>query len=115
MNKVYIISAKRTAVGSFLGTLANTSAVDLGTAVTKAILEDSGVSPDKIDEVILGNILSAGLGQNISRQIALKCGIPESTPSFTIYKVSVSGMKAFHLAYQIILLVEADAIIAGGT
>lgn len=115
MQKVYIISAKRTAIGSFLGSLANTSAVELGTVVTKAVLEDSGVSPEKIDEVIFGNVLSAGLGQNVSRQIALKCAIPESVPSFTINKVCGSGMKALQLAYQSIVLCEADAIIAGGT
>jgi acetyl-CoA C-acetyltransferase len=114
MEKAYIVSAKRTAVGSFLGTLANTSAVELGAAVTKAVLEESGVAPEKIDEVILGNILSAGLGQNISRQIALKCGIPESVPTYTINKVCGSGMKTLHLAYQSILLGEADAVIAGG-
>ena len=115
MQKVYIISAKRTAIGSFLGSLANTSAVELGTVVTKAVLQDSGVSPEKIDEVIFGNVLSAGLGQNVSRQIALKCAIPESVPSFTINKVCGSGMKALQLAYQSIVLCEADAIIAGGT
>lgn len=115
MKKVYIISAKRTAVGSFLGSFANTSAVELASSVVNAVLKDSGVLPEKIDEVILGNILSAGLGQNISRQIALKCGIPESTPSFTINKVCGSGMKALHLAYQSIQLGEADAVIAGGT
>ena len=115
MQKVYIISAKRTAIGSFLVSLANTSAVELGTVVTKAVLQDSGVSPEKIDEVIFGNVLSAGLGQNVSRQIALKCAIPESVPSFTINKVCGSGMKALQLAYQSIVLCEADAIIAGGT
>lgn len=115
MEKVYVVSAKRTAVGTFLGTLANTSAVELGTVATKAVLEESGVAPEKIDEVIVGNILSAGLGQNISRQIALKCGIPERVPAFTINKVCGSGMKTLHLAYQGIMLGEADAIIAGGT
>jgi acetyl-CoA C-acetyltransferase len=115
MEKTYIISAKRTAVGSFMGSLSKTSAVDLGVAVTKAVLEDSGVKPEQIDEVIMGNILSAGLGQNITRQIALKCGIPESVPSYTINKLCGSGMKSIHLAYQSILLGEADAVIAGGT
>lgn len=114
MQKAYVISAKRTAVGSFLGTLANTSAVELGTAVAKVVLEDSGIAPEKIDEVILGNILSAGLGQNISRQIAIKCGIPESISAFTINKVCGSGMKALQLAYQSIQLGEANAVIAGG-
>ncbi|MFA6989308.1 MAG: acetyl-CoA C-acetyltransferase [Candidatus Gastranaerophilaceae bacterium] len=114
MQKVYVISAKRTAVGSFLGSLSNTPAVELGTAVVKAVLADSGVAPEKIDEVILGNVLSAGLGQNISRQIALKSGIPESVSAFTVNKVCGSGIKALHLAYQSIQLGEADAIIAGG-
>ena len=115
MEKVYIISAKRTAVGSFLGSLATTSAVELGVTATKGVLEASGVKPEQIDEVIMGNILSAGLGQNISRQIALKCGIPESTPAYTINKVCGSGMKSLHLAYQSIKLGEANAIIAGGS
>lgn len=115
MEKVYIVSAKRTAVGAFLGTLANTSAIELAVSTTKAVLEDSGVAPEKIDEVIIGNILSAGLGQNISRQIALKCGIPESTPAYTVNKVCASGMKTLQLAYQSILLGEANAVIAGGT
>lgn len=115
MQKVYVISAKRTAVGSFLGTLANTSAVDLGTAAVKAVLEESGVSAEKIDEVILGNILSAGLGQNVARQVAIKAGIPESVSSFAINKLCGSGMKALQLAYQSIQLGEANAVIAGGT
>jgi acetyl-CoA C-acetyltransferase len=115
MQKAYIVSAKRTAVGSFMGSLAKSSAVDLGVAASKAVLEESGVKPEQIDEVIMGNILSAGLGQNITRQIAIKCGIPESVPSYTINKLCGSGMKSLHLAYQSILLGEADAIIAGGT
>lgn len=114
MQKVYVISAKRTAVGSFLGSLANTSAVDLAAAAAKAVLDDAGVAPEKIDEVIVGNILSAGLGQNISRQIALKCSIPESVPTFAINKLCGSGMKAIHLAYQSILLGESNAVLAGG-
>lgn len=114
MEKVYVVSAKRTATGSFLGSLANTSAIELGTIVTKAVLEDSGVAPEQIDEVIIGNILSAGLGQNISRQIALKSGIPDSVPTYAVNKLCGSGMKTLHLAYQNIQLGEADAIIAGG-
>jgi len=98
-----------------MGSLAKSSAVDLGVAASKAVLEESGVKPEQIDEVIMGNILSAGLGQNITRQIAIKCGIPESVPSYTINKLCGSGMKSLHLAYQSILLGEADAIIAGGT
>jgi acetyl-CoA C-acetyltransferase len=115
MRKVYIIAAKRTAIGTFDGTLKDVSAVDLGTIVAKELLIESGVDVKDIDEVIFGNVLSAGLGQNVSRQIAIKTGIGFEVPSYTVNKVCASGMKSVQLAYQSIAIGEADVILAGGT
>ncbi len=115
MQKVYIISAKRTPIGTFGGSFEKVSAVDLGVSVVRNLLEKSGISPGEIDEVIFGNVLSAGLGQNVARQIAVKSELPVEIPSYTINKVCGSGMKAVHSAYQSICLGEADVIIAGGT
>ncbi len=115
MQKVYIIAAKRTPIGTFGGSFEKVSAVDLGTAVVNNLLEKAGIAPYEVNEVIFGNVLSAGLGQNVSRQVALKSGIPEYVPSYSINKVCGSGMKSIHNAYQTIALGEADVIIAGGT
>jgi acetyl-CoA C-acetyltransferase len=115
MRKVYVIAAKRTAIGTFDGTLTDVGAVDLGTIVAKELLIESGVDVKDIDEVIFGNVLSAGLGQNVSRQIAIKTGIGFEVPSYTVNKVCASGMKAVQLAYQSIAIGEADVILAGGT
>ena len=115
MRKVYVIAAKRTAIGTFDGTLKDVSAVDLGTIVAKELLIESGVDVKDIDEVIFGNVLSAGLGQNVSRQIAIKTGIGFEVPSYTVNKVCASGMKSVQLAYQSIAIGEADVILAGGT
>ncbi len=114
MQKVYIVSAKRTAIGTFAGTLAKTSALELGTALVKGLLSDSNIKPEDVNEVILGNVLSSGLGQNITRQIALKAGIPQEVPSFSVNKVCGSGMKSLALAYQSIAMGESDVVIAGG-
>lgn len=115
MRKVYIIAATRTAIGTFNGTLKDVGAVDLGTIVAKKLLAESGVDAKDIDEVIFGNVLSAGLGQNVSRQIAIKAGISFEVPSYTVNKVCGSGMKAVQLAYQSIAIGDADVILAGGT
>ena len=115
MRKVYAIAAKRTAIGTFDGTLKTVSAVDLGTIVAKSLFAESGIDVENINEVIFGNVLSAGLGQNISRQIAIKTGIGYEVPSYTVNKVCGSGMKAAQLAYQSIAIGEADVILAGGT
>lgn len=115
MRKVYVIAAKRTAIGTFDGTLKDVSAVDLGTIVAKELLIESDVDVKDIDEVIFGNVLSAGLGQNVSRQIAIKTGIGFEVPSYTVNKVCASGMKSVQLAYQSIAIGEADVILAGGT
>lgn len=115
MRKVYVIAAKRTAIGTFDGTLKDVSAIDLGTIVAKELLIESGVDVKDIGEVIFGNVLSAGLGQNVSRQIAIKTGIGFEVPSYTVNKVCASGMKSVQLAYQSIAIGEADVILAGGT
>ena len=115
MRKVYVIAAKRTAIGTFDGTLKTVGAVDLATIVAKELLADSGVDVKDIDEVIFGNVLSAGLGQNIARQITIKTGIGFEVPSYTVNKVCGSGMKAVQLACQSIAIGEADVILAGGT
>ena len=115
MRKVYVVAVKRTAIGTFDGTLKTVGAVDLGTTVAKALLAESGVDVKDIDEVIFGNVLSAGLGQNISRQIAIKTGVGFEVPSYTVNKVCASGMKTVQLAYLSIAIGEANVILAGGT
>ncbi|WP_210469352.1 acetyl-CoA C-acetyltransferase [Sporosarcina sp. 6E9] len=113
-NEVVIVSAVRTAIGSFLGSLKDVSAVDLGATVIKEALERAGVSPEHVDEVIMGNVLQAGLGQNTARQSAIKAGLPETVPAMAINKVCGSGLKAVHLARQAIVSGDADIIVAGG-
>ena len=109
-----IVAAVRTAIGSFNGSLKNISAPDLGAAVIKDALKQAGVQPDQVDEIIMGNVLQAGLGQNPARQAAIKAGIPESASSMTINKVCGSGLKAVHLAAQAIIAGDADVVVAGG-
>lgn len=113
-NEVVIVSAVRTAIGSFLGSLKNVSAVDLGATVIQEALKQAGVEVEEVDEVILGNVLQAGLGQNPARQASIKAGLSESVPAMTINKVCGSGLKAVHLARQAILAGDADVIVAGG-
>ncbi|MGV3464309.1 MAG: acetyl-CoA C-acetyltransferase [Heyndrickxia sp.] len=112
--EVVIVSAVRTPIGSFNGALKNISAPDLGAIVIKHALERAGLQGDQVDEVILGNVLQAGLGQNPARQASIKAGIPESVSSMTINKVCGSGLKAVHLAAQAIIAGDADVIVAGG-
>lgn len=116
MNKaeVVIVSAVRTALGNFNGSLKNISAPELGATVIKGALEQAGVKPEQVDEVILGNVLQAGLGQNPARQAAMKAGIPESVSSMTINKLCGSGLKAVHLATQAIVAGDAEIVVAGG-
>ncbi|QUW21927.1 acetyl-CoA C-acetyltransferase [Sporosarcina sp. Marseille-Q4063] len=113
-NEVVIVSAVRTAIGSFLGSLKDVSATDLGATVIKEALERAEVSPELVDEVIMGNVLQAGLGQNTARQAAIKAGLPETVPAMAINKVCGSGLKAVHLARQAIFSGDADIIVAGG-
>lgn len=114
MGKVYIVSAKRTAVGSFLGTLSNLKASEFGGEVIQAILEETKIPAAEVDEVIVGNILSAGHGQGLGRQIALKGGCPETVCAHTINMLCGSGMKAVMNATLAIEAGYADVVIAGG-
>jgi acetyl-CoA C-acetyltransferase len=114
MRNVVIVAAKRTAVGSFLGSLSKIPAADLGSVVIKALLDESGVKPEQVSEVIMGQILTAGAGQNPARQAALKAGLPKETPALTINQVCGSGLKATHLAAQAIACGDAEIVVAGG-
>jgi acetyl-CoA C-acetyltransferase len=114
MEEVVIVSAARTAVGKFGGSLAKTAAPELGATVIKALLARSGISGDMVNEVILGQVLTAGSGQNPARQAVIKSGLPNGIPAFVVGKVCGSGLKATHLAAQAIMLGDASVIIAGG-
>lgn len=111
---IVITHATRTAIGAFGGSLAGVSAVELGATVIKSLLDQSGVSADQVDEVILGQVLTAGAGQNPARQTALAAGLPDTSSAMTINKVCGSGLKAVHLAYQAVSCGDADIVIAGG-
>lgn len=115
MREVVIVGAARTPVGTFGGSLAKVPAVDLGVIAAKEAMKRAGIQPDMVNEVILGNVLQAGLGQNVARQVSMHAGIPKEVPSFTINKVCGSGLRAVSLAAQIIKLGDADIIVAGGT
>ncbi|MFW5893295.1 MAG: acetyl-CoA C-acetyltransferase [Bacillota bacterium] len=114
MQKVYLVSAKRTAIGSFMGTLSQTHPAEYGSSVVKAMLDETKVDPGKIDEVQVGNILPAGLGMNIARQISLKAGIPETVPAYSVNMVCGSGMKTVMNAYTAIQNGMHNLVIAGG-
>ncbi|MGF6399805.1 acetyl-CoA C-acetyltransferase [Pseudomonas frederiksbergensis] len=114
MQEVVIVAATRTAIGSFQGALANVSAVDLGAAVIRQLLAQTGLDPAQVDEVIMGQVLTAGAGQNPARQAAIKAGLPFAVPAMTLNKVCGSGLKALHLAAQAIRCGDAEVIIAGG-
>ena len=114
MKPVVIVAAKRTAIGKFGGSLAKVSAPDLGATVIQALMAQTGVSPESIDEVILGQVLTAGAGQNPARQAVIKAGLPNTVSAMTINKVCGSGLKAVMLAAQAIACGDADIIIAGG-
>lgn len=115
MTEAVIVSALRTPVGTFGGALKDVTAVDLGAAVVKKAIESINLDPATIDELIFGNVLSAGLGQNVARQVAVKAGIPKHVPSFAINKVCGSGLKTVALAAQSILSGDNEIVIAGGT
>jgi acetyl-CoA C-acetyltransferase len=114
MRDVVIVAAKRTAVGSFGGGLSSLSADKLGSAAIKALLEETGVAADQVNEVVLGQVLTAGCGQNPARQASINAGIPASVPAMTINKVCGSGLKAVHMAVQAIRCGDAELMIAGG-
>ncbi|WP_026699519.1 acetyl-CoA C-acetyltransferase [Salibacterium aidingense] len=114
MENVVLAGAVRTPIGGFRGAFKDVSAVDLGAAVLKDTLKRSGVEAEQVDEIIMGNVLQAGLGQNPARIAAMHAGFPEYTPAMTINKVCGSGLKAVHLAAQALQTGEADIVIAGG-
>ena len=114
MREVVIVSAVRTPIGSFGGTLAQIPAVELGALVIKEALRRAGVNPNQVDEVIMGNVLQAGLGQNPARQAAIKAGIPQEIPSWTLNKLCGSGLKSVESAAQAIMTGDAEIIVAGG-
>ncbi|HTN67590.1 MAG TPA: beta-ketoacyl synthase N-terminal-like domain-containing protein, partial [Burkholderiaceae bacterium] len=114
MDDVVIVAALRTAVGKFGGSLTKVPAADQGAQVIKALLAKTGIEPGMISEVILGQVLTAGVGQNPARQALIRAGLPDMVPGMTINKVCGSGLKATHLATQAIKCGDADIVIAGG-
>ena len=114
MSKVYIVSARRTAIGSFLGSLSGVSPADMGVPVVQAVLQDAGIKPEQVDELICGNVLSAGLSQGVGRQIAVKSGIPVETCAYSLNMICGSGLKSVLTAATQIKAGEADIIVAGG-
>ena len=112
--KVVIVSAARTPIGSFMGSLSSVSATALGSVAISGVLDKAGVSPTLVDEVFMGNVVQAGVGQAPARQAALGAGIPDSVPCTTVNKVCASGMKAVMAAAQAIALGDADVVVAGG-
>ncbi|CAG9220725.1 putative acyltransferase [Paraburkholderia tropica] len=114
MTEIVIVSAARTAVGKFGGSLAKIAAPDLGAIAIKAALERAGLKPEQVSDVILGQVLTAGSGQNVARQASLKAGLPASVPAMTINKVCGSGLKAVMLAANAIIAGDAEIVVAGG-
>lgn len=114
MEQAVIVAALRTAVGKFQGSLAGIPAHELGATVIRQLLADTGIAPESVDEVIMGQVLTAGCGQNPARQAGMAAGLPSSVPAFTVGKVCGSGLKAVQLAAQAIRVGDADIIIAGG-
>ncbi len=115
MKEVYVVNCCRTAVGSFGGSLKDTPAADLGAVVVKEVLNRAGVKPEQVDELMFGCILTAGLGQNVARQVEVKAGIPYAVPAYTVGMVCGSGMKSVIEGARAILCGDADIIVAGGT
>lgn len=115
MREVVIVSAVRTPIGTFGGSFKDVSPIFLGVVAAKEAMSRANVKPEMIDEVIFGNVLQAGLGQNVARQVAIEAGIPVEVPSMTINKVCGSGLKTVSLAAQAIMLGEAEVVLAGGT
>ena len=114
MREVVIASAVRTAIGSFGGSLKDVSAADLGALVIKEALNRAGVKGELVEEVLMGNVIQAGLGQNVARPAVIKAGLPVEVPAMTINKVCGSGLRTVSLAAQIIKAGDADIIVAGG-
>jgi acetyl-CoA C-acetyltransferase len=115
LNNVYILSAVRTPIGKFGGSLASLSAADMGVVAAKAALERAGVQPQQVEETIFGNARQAGGGPNPARQISIRSGIPQEVPAYTVNKACASGMKSIALAFQEIVTGNLDCVLAGGT
>lgn len=115
MREVFVVNCCRTAVGSYGGTLKDVSAAELGAVTIKEALKRSGVAPDQVDEVMFGCVLTAGLGQNVARQAALKAGLPVEVPAYTVGMVCGSGMKSVIEGARSIMAGDSDIIVAGGT
>jgi acetyl-CoA C-acetyltransferase len=115
MKQPVVVCAKRSPIGNFGGVFKDVSAIQLGVHTLQAIFAETGVKPENIDEVIVGNVCGAGLGQNVARQISIHAGIPDSVPAYTVNKVCGSGMKAIALAAMMIACEEAEIVVAGGT
>ena len=113
-HEIVIVAAKRTAIGSFGGSLSSVSAHKLGSAVISSVLQKTGLNTNQVDEVILGQVVTAGSGQNPARQAAIDAGLPDVTPAMTINKVCGSGLKAVQLAFQAVACGDAEIVIAGG-
>jgi acetyl-CoA C-acetyltransferase len=114
MKEVMIVGATRTPIGSFRGSLSSLSAVELGAVAVRRLLENSGLREEQVDELIFGQVLTAGCGQNPARQTAITAGLPVSTPATTVNLVCGAGLKAVQLAAQAIRCGDADVAIAGG-
>ena len=114
MREVVIASAARTALGSFGGTLKDVPAAELGAIVIKEAVKRAGINPEQVEEVVMGNVIQAGLGQNVARQATLKAGLPNEVPAMTINKVCGSGLRTVALAAQMIKAGDADIVVAGG-
>jgi len=115
MRDVVVASIVRTPVGSFGGSLKSLSAVQLGSIAVKEAMKRAGISPDQVDNMVFGNVLQSGLGQNVARQVLIHAGIPQEVPALTINKVCASGLRSMSMAAQFIKAGDADIIIAGGT
>ncbi len=115
MQAVYILSAVRTPIGKFGGSLASLTTADIGVVAAKAAMERAGIQPEQVEETIFGNARQAGGGPNLARQISVRSGVSQEVPAFTVNKACASGMKSIALAYQAILLGDASCILAGGT
>ncbi|MGO4927843.1 acetyl-CoA C-acetyltransferase [Fundicoccus sp. Sow4_D5] len=115
MTEVVIVAARRSPLGSFGGSLKGISAVDLGATVLRETLKDINLDPKEVNEVILGNVLSAGLGQNVARQVSINAGLPQEVPALTINKVCGSGLKTIMLGAQSIMTGDNEVVVVGGT
>src|SRR5689334_24654502 len=114
MEDVVIVAAGRTAIGKFGGTLSKIPATELGAQVIKQLMAKTGIDPAAVSEVIMGQVLTAGVGQNPARQALIKSGIPDTVPAFTLNMVCGSGLRATHLAAQAIKCGDASIVVAGG-